>query len=123
MFWDEPDDSVFDDPFDDDGDFGALLVGKQPLNRYVVSYDIVNNTRRVRVAQCLDSYGQRVQKSVFEVLVSKALLTRMTRDLVALIDAGEDRVSIYPQCTACEARRVDLGLAPDRPEQRDWIIV
>lgn len=123
MVWDEEDDFVIADPFDDDGDFGTLLVGRQPLNRYVVAYDIVDNKRRVRVAQCLDSYGQRVQKSVFEVLVSKALLNRMMRELGMVIDQTEDRVSVYPQCAACEARRLDLGLSPDRPERQKWIIV
>ncbi|MFC7332649.1 CRISPR-associated endonuclease Cas2 [Rhodocista pekingensis] len=123
--WTEPDDDeFFEDPFDADADtLATLLTGKPPMNRYVVSYDIIDNRRRVKVANCLDSYGQRVQKSVFEVLISRQLHARMVRELTALIDPGQDRISIYPQCGSCDARRVDLGVAPDKPVHQNWIIV
>jgi CRISPR-associated protein Cas2 len=122
--WTEPDDEdYFEDPHCEDGDYATLLSGKQPMNRYVVAYDIISNKRRVKVAYCLDSYGQRVQKSIFEMMISKQLHSRMIRELTSLIDADLDRVSIYPQCGSCDARRVDLGLAPDKPVLQNWIIV
>ena len=37
------------------------------MKTYLVCYDIENNRERQRVAKCLQRYGRRVQKSVFEV--------------------------------------------------------
>lgn len=122
--WTEPnDEDFFEDPFEEGDDYAKLISGKQAMNRYVITYDIISNKSRVKIAQCLDSYGQRVQKSVFEVLISKQLHNRMVRELTSLIDASVDRISIYPQCGSCDARRVDLGLAPSKPTQEGWIIV
>ncbi|ABC21954.1 CRISPR-associated endonuclease Cas2 [Rhodospirillum rubrum] len=123
VWWDDPDDAFCEDPFDPEGDYGALQVGKQPMNRYVICYDIVDDKRRLKVAKCLDSYGSRVQFSVFEVLVSKPLMTRMVRELGALINAKTDRISIYPQCATCDARRTDLGATVEKPVHEPWIIV
>ncbi|HOT98551.1 MAG TPA: CRISPR-associated endonuclease Cas2, partial [bacterium] len=33
---------------------------------YLVSYDIIDNAKRIRLAKKLQDYGQRVQYSVFE---------------------------------------------------------
>jgi CRISPR-associated protein Cas2 len=37
---------------------------------YLVCYDVVGDARRVRVANLLKGYGLRVQKSVFECVLS-----------------------------------------------------
>lgn len=44
----------------------------------VVSYDIVNDRQRQRLAKVLGDYGQRVQKSVFECRVDERLFLKLT---------------------------------------------
>ena len=85
------------------------------LGRYIVCYDIPDDKRRRNVAQLLDGLGDRMQESVFEVLLDRTLLDGMVVRLGGLIEATEDRVAIYPLCSACDGRRVDLGLSISTP--------
>ncbi len=66
----------------------------------LVSYDVNTETREGerrlrRVAKVCEGFGQRVQKSVFECVLDKAGLERMTAALMEVIDLGEDSVRIY----------------------------
>lgn len=79
--------------------------------RYVICYDVANNRRRRRLADKLDDFASRVQGSVFEAVLDRALLDKCIRDIGKVLHPGEDRLSIYPLCGACERRRIDLGLA------------
>ena len=83
------------------------------MPRYVVCYDIVDDSRRRQVAACLDSYGDRIQGSVFELRVPARLLGECQDSLEHLIDPGEDIVAIYTLCAGCEVRRVYLGDSDD----------
>ena len=66
----------------------------------VVAYDVSTITaagrRRLRrvAAACL-AYGQRVQKSVFECVLTPSQLVQLEHRLVQLIDPSEDRLRIY----------------------------
>ncbi len=80
-------------------------------NHYVVSYDIVDDRRRHRVAEALKDFGVRVQKSVFECLLDDARRQRLEARLAKLIDRKTDTVLIYFLCAACMDRKSALGLA------------
>ena len=80
------------------------------MSRFVVCYDVANNKRRYKVAACLDGYGDRVQRSVFELSVSRTLLEQCLAEVSGLIDAAEDSLVVYRLCAACEKERVYLGL-------------
>ena len=55
---------------------------------YVVCYDIEDDRERLRVARCLETYGERVQYSVFEVHLRDAgELSRLQQELRSV--AGE----------------------------------
>ncbi|MEW6376162.1 MAG: CRISPR-associated endonuclease Cas2, partial [Thermodesulfobacteriota bacterium] len=41
---------------------------------YVVSYDIPDDQRRIKIAKILEDFGDRVQYSVFECLLEQDLL-------------------------------------------------
>ncbi len=41
---------------------------------YTIAYDIPDDTRRVKLANLLKSYGERVQLSVFDTLFCSILL-------------------------------------------------
>jgi len=60
--------------------------------RYLIAYDISDDPRRARIARCLQTYGDRVQFSVFVVDVRPPRLVRLRGELEALIKKREDSV-------------------------------
>lgn len=75
----------------------------------VVSYDIPDDKRRVKVAKALKAFGDRVQYSVFECNVDKDQLAKMERRLVRLIEESEDSVRIYLVCNSCKTHITIFG--------------
>lgn len=66
----------------------------------IVCYDVSTETREGRrrlrrVAKACESVGQRVQKSVFECRVDALRFEALERDLLAIIDQGEDCLCFY----------------------------
>ncbi|MBD3398078.1 CRISPR-associated endonuclease Cas2 [Candidatus Micrarchaeota archaeon] len=90
--------------------------------KYVVSYDVVDDRMRARVAKCLEDYGDRVQKSVFEVDIGVDRLARMCKRLEKLIDHEEDSVRIYPVCNTCLEKVNILGVGEVLRDRRVTII-
>jgi CRISPR-associated protein Cas2 len=68
---------------------------------YIVAYDIVDDTKRARVANTLKDYGLRVQKSVFQCSLSSDTFREMKQRIAKIINLHEDSVLIYPLCEAC----------------------
>jgi CRISPR-associated protein Cas2 len=64
----------------------------------VVSYDIADDRRRLRVASELENFGQRVQKSVFECHLDEDQIEDLKKRIAALISSEEDRVRYYRFC-------------------------
>ena len=75
---------------------------------YIVSYDVVDDARRTKIAKILLDYGSRVQYSVFECRMEDEQLTELTRRLKGLVDE-EDSLRIYAICRACEKTIEVLG--------------
>ena len=68
--------------------------------RILVTYDVSTTTpkgeRRLRrVARVCLNYGQRVQKSVFECVVSDVQYESLRRDLLREIDQEVDNLRLY----------------------------
>jgi CRISPR-associated protein Cas2 len=66
----------------------------------IVCYDVSTETgegrRRLRrVAKICESFGQRVQKSVFECRVEAMLFEELERQLLDIIDTSEDCLRFY----------------------------
>ena len=78
---------------------------------YIGAYDISSNRRRTRVAKALQSWGYRIQESVFQLRLDAAGLNAMRARLAALINEAEDVVHIYPLCSTCAERAEILGAA------------
>ena len=60
--------------------------------RYLVSYDIANAKRLRRVAKTLESYGTRLQYSVFECPLDDLRLAQARSALAEIINADHDQV-------------------------------
>ena len=79
------------------------------MPRYAIAYDISNDSRRRKVAECLDSYGDRVQNSVFEMVVSRMMLKQCLSRIKMFLDEDTDKVAVYFMCGSCEQKRAYLG--------------
>ena len=77
--------------------------------RYLVVYDICDPRRLYRVAKILKDYGDRVQKSKFEVQVSASSFQAMYSRIAEVIDADEDGVKYIPLCEKCQAKTEIIG--------------
>jgi CRISPR-associated protein Cas2 len=67
----------------------------------IVSYDIVSNRKRYRVAKILKNYGVRVQKSVFECQIDDRQYLKMREEIEKNIDHELDSVRYYFLCSRC----------------------
>ena len=80
------------------------------MPRYAIAYDISSDSRRRKVANLLDSFGDRVQNSVFELVVSRSMLAKCLQRMKKLLNLKEDKVVVYFLCRTCESKRSYLGL-------------
>ena len=78
---------------------------------YIIAYDIADNKRRLRVAKTLESWGYRIQESVFQLRLDTATLARVRSSLAVLISESDDVIHIYPICSSCADRADILGAA------------
>lgn len=67
---------------------------------YLVTYDVSTTDeggkkRLRRVAKICESRGQRVQKSVFEILVSPTELIELKHRLIQAMDLNKDSLRLY----------------------------
>jgi CRISPR-associated protein Cas2 len=67
----------------------------------VVSYDVVDDRKRVKIAKALKNFGERVQKSVFECRVDEQQLVKLRKTIEAIMDMNEDSVRYYFLCKGC----------------------
>lgn len=78
----------------------------------VISYDVPDNKRRLKVAKLLLDFGaQRVQRSVFELYVTPQHLERLQARLARIHKADEDSIRFYFLCATCRPKVVYMGVA------------
>lgn len=74
---------------------------------YVVCFDISDDALRRFVSRRLEHFGQRVQRSVFEVAVdSRQALSSLNTELLEWIEEGDD-LRFYPLCKGCRKNAQD----------------
>lgn len=76
---------------------------------YIVVYDVVSDKRRLKVARFLESLGDRVQYSVFELYLTDKELNQLLKRVGKLIFDEEDAVRVYALCSACYRKVQSLG--------------
>ena len=77
---------------------------------YLLAYDIADDKRRTHIAKCLQSYGERLQYSVFYLEIRPARLLRIKQKVKTEMDEGTDSVLI-----------VDLGQMEHARQALDFI--
>ena len=69
-------------------------MSRDAARRYLIAYDIADDSRRLHVATRLSGYGDRVQFSVFVVDGRPAKMVRLRMTLLKIIDPDIDSVLI-----------------------------
>lgn len=77
---------------------------------YLVSYDIIDNAKRTRLAKKLQDYGQRVQYSVFECSLDAKRYKEMMEKVLKFIDSEKDSLRIYQLCGGCMGKIESYGI-------------
>lgn len=90
---------------------------------YLICYDIVCDRRRTRVARVLESYGLRVQKSVFEAVLQPHEYQKLHQKLQRLLDLECDQLRFYPISEHCRTRTSILGVQPNFAIDDEILIV
>ncbi len=92
---------------------------------YLVTYDIPSSEsgdrRRARVAKRLESYGLRVQFSVFEIEISPERLPKILAEIELLLESSEDSLRVYPFCGTCREKTLRLGVGA--PCEHDSLMI
>lgn len=83
---------------------------------YLICYDIVHARRRDRVSRLLEGYGLRVQKSVFECMLTPDQYALLQKRLQTkrYLNPAEDQIRFYPMSPRHRKIVSILGVQPDR---------
>ena len=78
------------------------------MHIYLVCFDITDNKIRDKVGKALLEYGDRVQKSVFEIVLRRPEELQDIRDrLRPLLEDGDD-LRFYRLCAECRQVSTDI---------------
>lgn len=89
----------------------------------LVCYDITQDNTRARVAATLQTWGERIQRSVFVITLDHDDLATLTQRLHALIDTRTDAVHLVPLCGTCWTGIKVLGQATVDVGQLYWALL
>jgi CRISPR-associated protein Cas2 len=87
----------------------------------VVAYDVSDDKRRTQLFKTLRRFGDPVQFSVFECVISERLFDQLRR-AVAQVVLPADNVRYYNICAACRKETVTLGRAVTAKDKRVYIL-
>jgi len=88
----------------------------------LVSYDIVEDRRRSKIANTLKNYGKRVQYSVFECILEEDKMKRMIEIVIKLMNKQEDSVRVYQLCDSCSRKIQIYGTGKITEDEEMFII-
>jgi len=88
---------------------------------YIVSYDMPDDKKRLKMANTLLDFGTRVQYSVFECIMDDKLIKKMMAKISKII-SEEDSVRIYGLCAKCEKVITVLGRGDLTKDQDVFIL-
>ena len=91
---------------------------------YLIAYDISVDARRTKLAELLEGFGQRVQRSVFECDLNEREYQVLERKMKRMLKLEEgDNVRIYRLCGTCAGNVIVLGDGPPVEKSVDVYIV
>jgi len=85
----------------------------------IVSYDIIDDKKRTKLAKKLLDYGIRVQYSVFECDLTNEQIKEMKAKALEFVDPEEDSLRIYRICQTCNKRIESFGIKKGYESESD----
>ncbi len=74
----------------------------------VVAYDISNTRKRNKIASLLENYGERINLSVFECMLTKSRLRELRKNIEILINKKTDQIVYYTICVDCYTKIIKI---------------
>ena len=88
----------------------------------VVAYDMSDDKRRRRLVRVLESWGYRVQESVFEAWTTPEERSKMAKQIRKCLDLAEDKLVIYVLPPQDCADIVMIGTGALAPNCSNWVL-
>ncbi len=93
----------------------------------LITYDVSTETlqgqkRLAKVAKKCESYGQRVQNSVFECILDWSQYVKLQNELKSIINESEDSLRFYNLGSKYETKIIQIGKRPLIPIDGNFII-
>ncbi len=88
----------------------------------MISYDVVENKKRLKLMKFLKDYGERVQKSVFECNVTPKIYEKIKSGVEEIINKRKDRVKYYRICKGC-ADKVEISGWGEVTEEEEFVVI
>jgi len=86
----------------------------------IIAYDIADTNKRTKVATMLESYGTRINLSVFECMLTASQFSKLRFKIEDLIDTETDQVVYYTICLKCYTKVIKY---PEKNPEIDIIKV
>jgi len=88
----------------------------------MISYDITDDQKRLKVMKFLKDYGTRVQKSVFECNLSQKAYDQVKKGVEGIINKRKDRVRYYRMCAGC-TDRIEISGWGEITEEDGFVLI
>jgi CRISPR-associated protein Cas2 len=92
------------------------------MTSYIICYDIEDNRRRNKVSKLLESYGSRLQYSVFEVTFLEDRELQKLQYLMGEIVTDEDKVFFFLMTEHARRRSFSINRQPISKQSGTYII-
>ena len=79
--------------------------------KIVIMYDISDDRTRTKLFKLLKRYGEPVQLSIFEAIISEEQFAQLRGEVARLIGSDAGQVRYYEICQSCNRDIVSLGQA------------
>lgn len=88
----------------------------------MISYDVVEDKKRLKLMKFLEDYGDRVQKSVFECNLSAKTYVEMKAGIEQIINKRKDRVRYYKICKGC-VDKIEISGWGEVTEEEEFMVI
>lgn len=89
----------------------------------LATYDVRDDNRRARLAGLLQAWGDRIQYSVFLLTLPNDELSVVVERARSLLDADDDSLYFFRQCSDCWETHVSVGQAYAPSREVLWAVL
>ncbi len=86
----------------------------------IAAYDVANDSRRARLAALLQTWGDRIQDSVFVLTLGDDDLADLRGRAISLLDPQMDSLYLLKQCATCWESLNCVGQSSPPKDELYW---